>query len=74
MSVGSRDVTAALLLVLALAAGTYVLVKFVGLIPATFAIAFVSVFIWANRSIVDVPPENPLLKGPFRCHCQSRSR
>ena len=72
MPVRSRNFTAAPLL-LALAAGAYMLVKFVGLIPATFAIAFVSVFIWANRSIVDVPTENPLVKGPFRCNYQSRS-
>lgn len=73
MPVGSRDFAASPL-VLALAAGTYMLAEFVGLVPATFAISFVSVFIWANRSIVDVPPENPLLKGHVRCHCQSRSR
>ncbi|MGO1522875.1 MAG: hypothetical protein ACTHV8_04205 [Nesterenkonia sp.] len=59
MLVGSRDSTAALLL-LALAVSTYMLAKFVGLIPAAFAIAFVSVFIWASRSIVDVSTQSPL--------------
>lgn len=59
MLVGSRDSTAALL-ALTLTVSAYTLATSVGVIPTAFATAFVSVFIWANRSVVDVPTQNPL--------------
>lgn len=67
MPVASRDFTAALLLALTLAVSAYVLAELVGFIPAVLIIAFVAVFIRANRSIVNVPTQNPasIREGEF---------